>query len=71
MNELESLYVEYKYDLEELISFIKTLLNAAENEYNYHTNKDMEHNIELVYDKLITLHDKLNILTKALSEYSI
>ena len=68
MNELENLYADYKRDLEGLLSFIKTLLNAAENEYNNLTSKDMEYNIEQIYEKTISLHDKLNIFVNALSD---
>jgi len=62
MNKYENLYAEYKYDLEELVSFVKTLLNAAENEYNNLTFSDIEHNIGIIYNKLINLHDKINII---------
>ena len=66
MNDFENLYAEYRYDLEELISFVKTLQAAAENEDYVLTQKDMEHNIEIVYEKLISLHDKLKILSDKL-----
>jgi len=53
MHKIENLFAEYKYDFEELMSFVKILLAAAENE-NYELNqRDIEHNIEIVHDKLI------------------
>ena len=66
MNNCENLYAEYRYDLEELMSFIKTLLAAAENEDFELTQKDMEHNIEIVHGKLISLHDKFELFSEKL-----
>ncbi len=60
MNDCENLYAEYRYDFEELMSFVKTLLAAAENEDFELTQKNMEHNIEMVHEKLINLQNKFH-----------
>jgi len=65
MENYENLYAEYKYDLEELMSFVDVLL-AAENEAYELTHKDIEHNIEILHDKLTNLHNKLELLHKKL-----
>ncbi len=66
MKDCENLYAEYRYDLEELNSFIKTLLAAAENEDFELTHKDMEHNIEIIHDKLVSLQDKFELFSEKL-----
>ena len=57
MDNCENLFAEYKYDLEELVSFVKILSAAAENENYELTHKDIEHNLEIIQDKLISLND--------------
>ena len=66
MNDCENLYAEYRYDFEELMSFVKTLLAAAENEDFELTQKDMEHNIEMVHEKLINQQNKFHLLSDKL-----
>jgi len=66
MNDCENLYAEYRYDFEELTSFVKTLLAAAENEDFELTQKDMEHNVEMVHEKLINLQNKFHLLSDKL-----
>ena len=66
MNDCENLYTEYRYDFEELMSFVKTLLAAAENEDFELTQKDMEHNIEMVHEKLINQQNKFHLLSDKL-----
>ena len=68
MKNCENLYAEYKYDFEELMSFVKILLVAAENENYELTNNDIEHNIEIIHDKLINLYERLNLLSEKLFE---
>lgn len=66
MEDYENLYAEYKYDLEELMSFVDVLLAAAENEAYELTHKDIEHNIEILHDKLTNLHNKMELLHEKL-----
>ena len=62
MEECENLLAEYRYDLNELISFVKTLLIAAEQEETELTHEDIVHNTEILQEKLIRLNDKITLL---------
>lgn len=66
MEDCENLIAEYKYNLNELISFVKVLLAAAEQENTILTHEDMEHNIEMVYEKLVRLNDQITIIKETL-----
>ena len=60
MEEIENLFAEYKYDSEELLSFINILLSAAEQEDTVITHNDIVHNIEILQERFIRLHDKFS-----------
>ncbi len=62
MKDDENIYADYKYDLEELISYVKVLLTAAEQEDNKLTHKDIEHNLEILHEKLHRLYNQFCIL---------
>ena len=64
MIDCENLIAEYKYNLNELTSFVKVLLTAAEQENTILTQEDIEHNIEMVYEKLVRLNDQITIIKK-------
>ena len=66
MNDCENLFAEYKYDCEELLSFVKMLIAAAENEDVEIAHDDIAHNVEIIHEKLIGLHDKLKLLSDKL-----
>ncbi len=66
MESCENLFAEYKYDLEELLSLINVLLAAAEQEDNVITHKDIIHNIEILQEKVINLHDKASLIKEKL-----
>ena len=55
---------EYEYDFEELMSFVNVLLAAAENEDAEISHEDIEHNIEIIKEKLHSLHNKLNLFSE-------
>ena len=65
MEDCENLIAGYKYNLNELISFVKVLL-AAEQENTILTHEDMEHNIEMVYEKLVRLNNQITIIKETL-----
>ena len=52
--------------MNELISFVKVLLAAAEQENTILIHEDMEHNIEMVYEKLVRLNDQITIIKETL-----
>ena len=66
MEKLENLFVEYKYDLEELNSFINVLLAAAENEDTVLTHSDIVHNMEILHEKIEKLYDKASVIHEKL-----
>ncbi len=62
MEDFENLYAEFTYDLEELTSFVNVLKIAAEQETYELTHQDIEHNIEIIYEKFTKLMDKNRVL---------
>ena len=62
MDDCENLLAEYKYDLDELISFVNVLLSAAEREDAEFSHEDIVHNTEILQRELIKLSDKITVL---------
>ena len=66
MKDCENLFAEYKYESEELLSFINVLIAATEQEDNNLTHNDIVHTIEILQERLTRLHDKFSLLQEKL-----